>query len=623
MSFDVNPGFASPSRERIFQVLLISVALIYSVRLGYLQIIKGSEFLQRSETQAIKQKTKEPYRGCMYDRNGKMIIQNSGSFCVTITPNDFNPDMIPQLAMLTGLEESYIRSQYEQYKKQRFSEIKILRDATPQVVSAIEEYHDMLPGVDISVETKRVYDFKANAAHLFGYRAMTDDNDLKTQGDYYQPRDMIGKTGLERSYEQFLRGQKGSQFIAVNSAGQPIESFNKGKSDVPAVEGADLYLGFDTKLQEIAEREMKNDNGGIVVLDPRNGEVMALVSKPDYDLRLLTGSNFSEVYQELEKNEEKPLFNRAMQTQYPPGSTWKMLMALAALQEGVITENTHLVCTGGYSYGGRVFKCHGGHAHGSVNAQKAIHVSCNSFFYRLAQMIGIEAYHKYGKLFGFGELTGIDIAGEKRGLLADREYYARHGVTGKLIDGRLINLGIGQGEIGVTPLQMAVYCAALANKGTMYVPHITRYLHNKQTGRTERIARDSLKLPIDQKYFDIIQRGMYDVCNTPGGTATNVKVDGIKVCGKTGTAQNPHGKDHSWFICFAPAENPTIAMCVMVENAGFGAERAGPIARAIMDAYFHPEKVKEEESNQSPAKPDSNNTQHTATPTAVLIPRRD
>lgn len=592
MSYGVNPEFATTNRERIFRYIVLAVLVLYTLRLGYLQIIQGSEYLQKSETQAIKQVTKEPFRGCMYDRNGKMIVQNSTSFCVAITPNDFNPETIPYVAKITGLPEDEIRKLYEDNKKYRFQQAKILRNASPEIIATIEENHEILPGVDIVVETKRVYDYKGNAAHLFGYQSEVNDDDIKNSGFYYKQRDVTGKTGIEKYWDNYLRGNKGYNFVAVNAAGQAVESFNKGKSDVDALEGNDLYLGIDTKLQEIAEREMKSDHGGIVVMDPRTGEVMALVSKPDYDLRLFTGNNFSEVYTDLSKQEDNPLFNRAMQTQYPPGSTWKMLMALAAMQEGIIDEHSTISCPGGYNYGGRFFKCHG--VHGNVNAQRAIHVSCNTFFYKLGQQLGIDNYFKYGDMFNFGKTTKIDIAGEQSGLLASRSYFERHKITGNLINGRLVNLGIGQGEIGVTPLQMAAYCSALAMKGTYNQPHVVRSIYYRESKHLEKNAYYTVELPINKSYFDVIHRGMYDVCNTAGGTATNVKVDGIKVCGKTGTAQNPHGKDHSWFICFAPAENPTIAMCVMVENAGFGAERAAPIAREILNAYFHPEKVQSE-----------------------------
>lgn len=579
---------------RILRVTVLVVIGVFIARLVYLQVIRGAEYLQRSETQAIKQRAKIPSRGCMYDRNGTMIVRNDPAFSITMTPNDVDTATFPLLARLLQIPVARLHTFYRQVLPYRFQEVPILRDAPLAVIAAIEEHAAELPGIEIRTEVKRRYLLNAHASHLFGYRAMVDERDLATKGDYYTLNDYIGKTGLEASYEPFLRGRKGVQFVAVNAAGQPIERFNNGRSDVEAIEGADLYLGIDALLQEVAEQQMGNDHGAIVVLDPRNGEVLAFVSKPDYDLHPLETPLAGEYFAQLARDPAKPLFNRAMQTIYPPGSTWKMLMALAALHEGVLDEHTTMYCPGSFTYGGRSFKCHG--AHGNVDVRRAIQVSCNVFFYRLAQRVGIDNLFKYGTMFGFGQLTGIDIAGERAGLLPSRKWFERRGVSGSLLDGRMINLGIGQGELGVTPLQMAVYVSALANGGTLYQPHVVRAIYNKETGRLENVAYGSIKLPLNPYFVRIVQEGMYAVCNIPGGTATNVRVDGVAVCGKTGTAQNPHGKDHSWFICYAPAEKPTIAMCVMVENAGFGATRAAPIARAILDAYFHPERYRDSTS---------------------------
>lgn len=576
---------------RILRIAVVAVIGVFLVRLAYLQVIRGAEYLQRSETQAIKQRAKIPSRGCMYDRNGVMIVRNDPAFTITMVPSDVDTTTWPLLSRLLQIPIANLRELYRQALPYRFQEVPILRDAPLSAVAAIEEHAAELPGIDIRTDVKRRYLLRAHASHLFGYRAMVDERDLATKGDYYTLNDYIGKTGLEAAYEPFLRGRKGVQFVAVNAAGQPIERFNNGRSDVEAIEGADLYLGIDALLQEVAEQQMGNDHGAIVVLDPRNGEVRAFVSKPDYDLHPLETPQSGAYFAQLARDPSKPLFNRAMQTIYPPGSTWKMLVALAALHEGIIDERTTIHCPGSFSYGGRSFKCHG--AHGAVDVRRAIQVSCNVFFYRLGQRIGIDNLFKYGTMFGFGQLTGIDIAGERAGLLPSRKWFETRGVTGSLLDGRMINLGIGQGELGVTPLQMAVYVSALANGGTLYQPHVVRAIYNKETGRLEQVAYGNVKLPLNPQYVRIVQEGMYAVCNVPGGTATNVRVYGVAVCGKTGTAQNPHGKDHSWFICYAPADNPTIAMCVMVENAGFGATRAAPIARAILDAYFHPERYRD------------------------------
>jgi penicillin-binding protein 2 len=581
-------SFYSESRERIFRFLVLGVAILFTLRLGYLQIIRGSELMQRSEAQAIKQLTKEPYRGCIYDRNGKVMVQNSASYTLVLTPNDFDTSCVSLLANIAKMSRDTIMHLYRTNKVNRFAQVKILRDVDADIRAAIEESHELLPGVDLTIETKRTYEIKARASHLFGYRSEIGAEQIKRFGSYYKAGDLIGQSGLESSHEPFLRGVKGVQFVAVNAAGQPIENFNKGKSDVDAAEGVDLYTGIDPLLQLVAEKGLHSDHGGVVVMDPRNGEVLALASSPDYDLSQFTSGKLSKEFDGLQKSSDKPLFNRATQARYPPGSIWKMLMALAALQENMIDERTTIFCRGSYLYGGRSAACHG--AHGAISVQRALQVSCNVFFYELGRRMNIDVYSKYGAMFGFGQSTGIDLI-ENNGTLMDRAKFARRGVTGGLIEGRMVNLGIGQGEIEVTALQMASYCCALANKGKSYQPHIVRSYYYKDRSRMEKNAYDSISIPIEKKYFDIIHRGMYDVCNTPGGTATNVVVEGVKVCGKTGTAQNPHGKPHSWFICFAPAENPTIAMCVMVENAGFGATRAAPIARDILDAYFHPDKI--------------------------------
>ncbi len=575
----------------ILRIAIVAVLGVFIVRLMYLQVIRGAEYLQRSETQAIKQRARIPSRGCMYDRNGVMIVRNEPAFTITLTPSDVDTTTFPFLARLLHMPLEQLRTIYARALPYRFQEVPIVRDAPLSVVAAIEEHYAELPGIEIRTDVKRRYLLRAHASHLFGYRAMVDERDLATKGDYYTLNDYIGKTGIEASYEPFLRGRKGVQFVAVNAAGQPIERFNNGRSDIAAIEGADLYLSVDALLQEVAEEQMGNDHGAVVVLDPRTGEVLAFVSKPDYDLHPMETPASGEYFAQLARDPSKPLFNRAMQTQYPPGSTWKMLMALAALHEGIIDERTTIHCPGSFTYGGRSFKCHG--AHGTVDVRRAIQVSCNVFFYRLGQRLGIDNLYKYGTMFGFGQLTGIDIAGEKPGLLPSRAWFARRGVSGSLLDGRMVNLGIGQGELGVTPLQMAVYAATLANGGTLYQPHVVHAIYSKETGRMEKVAYGSVKLPLDPRHVRVVQEGMYAVCNVPGGTATNVRVDGVAVCGKTGTAQNPHGKDHSWFICYAPAEHPTIAMCVMVENAGFGATRAAPIARTILDAYFHPERYRD------------------------------
>ncbi|MCZ2133072.1 MAG: penicillin-binding protein 2 [Bacteroidetes bacterium] len=584
--------FGSRQRRTIFRTIVILLLAVYAVRLGYLQIIQGNVYRLKAETQAIKQITVEPFRGNMFDRNGLLLAHNAPSFSITLTPNEFDTASIPLLSEILGMDSDAIRREYERSLQiSRVKPNKIYRDTDFSIIAAIEENHEYLPGVDIVVESKRLFDFTGNMAHTIGYTREISEKQLAKEGDYYQPGDIIGYAGLEKTYEPFLRGTKGVQYVAVTASGQKVESFRQGVNDVASEEGFDLNLTIDKGLQEMAEKLMTDKRGAIVALDPNNGEVLAFVSKPDFDLREFSGRVQGNLYGKLLKDENKPLFNRATQSIYPPGSTWKMLMALAALQEGIITPSTIYNCSGGFTYGNRTWKCHHSHAHGAVNARKAIHVSCNSFFYNLGPKLGMERLTKYGRIFGFGERSHLDIPEDSPGILPSVERMNKwYGVRG-WTQGRLVNLAIGQGELGVTPAQMAVYCAALANKGTIYQPHLVRSVYNRSLKRTEIISYASRKTPVNTEYFDIVQGGMFDVVNVPGGTAAVARIEGVNVCGKTGTAQNSHGQDHAWFISFAPMQNPGIALCVMVENAGYGGAVAAPIAQKLIERYLFPAKA--------------------------------
>lgn len=581
-------SFASPERQRIFTWIVVGLCIVYVARLGYLQIVQGSLYRTRAEGQAIKQLKVEPFRGTLYDRDGRAIVRNAPGFSITITPYECTPESITQLASILDVPDSVIAAEVRtaaRYNRFAAAKLAVGRDVDVRTVSLIEERSRDLPGVDVIVDPKRLYDFEGNGAHLLGYTREVDQAQLQRLGNYYVPGDITGQTGLEKAYEAVIRGRKGYSFISVNKTGQRVESFNNGKSDIAPIEGNDLYLGIHTGMQELGERLLAGRRGGIVALDPNNGEIMTFVSKPDYDLRTMSGRGSRAYFNKLWNDPEKPLFNRASMPSYPPGSTWKMLVALGCLQEGLITEKTALYCAGAFTYGNRSMACHG--AHGATALAKAIQVSCNSYFAQCGMKLKAEGMHKYGKMFRFGMKTMADITEESRGLLPSRPYmdrrYGKRGWT----EYAFANWGIGQGEVTVTPLQMAMYTAALANGGTLYQPHAARAVYDKVLKRKENFSYASYKVPIDAKYFESIREAMYMVVNVPGGTASNGKVNGVEVCGKTGTAQNPHGQDHSWFVCFAPRERPVIAMCVMVENAGFGATVAVPIAQKLLDLYFN------------------------------------
>ncbi len=580
-----NPEFGSIGRKKIFIAVLFMIGLIFIGRLAFLQLLKGGAYRSESRIQAIKEDVIEPFRGNIYDRNGILMVHNEPSFTVTLTVNDFHRDRLPLLASILKTDTTEIIKKIKKHRNfSIFQGIKIARDIDFETVSLIQEYNELLPGIEVIVESKRLYNFDCNMSHLLGYAREVTQRQLKEKS-YLRLGDLIGQSGIEQSYDEFLRGQKGVNFVAISRNGEKIARYNSGLNDIPVRNGFDITLAIDKKLQEKAEELLQHRRGAVVAIDPNNGEVLCLVSKPDYDPRKFSGRVPAEIYYKLRDDPGKPLFNRAIQSIYPPGSTWKMLVALAGLQEGVITEHTTFYCPGAMKFGNRSYGCHG--AHGLINLRRAIQHSCNVYFYNVALKLGIEKLSYYGKLFGFGERTHIDIPHENPGIMPTIEWLTKRYKKRRWIPkGLIVNYGIGQGEISVTPLQMAVYTATLANSGTIYQPHVVKSVYNNILNRVMEIDYESRKVDVKSKYFTIVRKGMYDVVNTPGGTANNAKIPGVKVAGKTGTAQNPHGRDHSWFISFAPFDKPKIAIAVIVENAGFGSTVAAPIARKLIAEYL-------------------------------------
>ncbi|HVZ40069.1 MAG TPA: penicillin-binding protein 2 [Candidatus Kapabacteria bacterium] len=581
---EVDRSFGSTTRKRTFLGLLLLIFGAFTARLVQLQLIEGSEYRTRTEAQGIKQIVREPIRGAIYDRYGHPIVANIPSYTVLVTPNKLTAQSKALLARILATDTITINDKIKQYKTNDYSPIRIWRDVDRQGWARLNELHTDLVGVDIVEESKRAYTADIRASHILGYTKEISNTEIGELGDYYTPGDVVGKSGIEKAFEDHLRGEKGYEFVAVNNRGQRVNSFNDGKNDRTPSNGFDLYLGLDAGLQQYAEKLLKGYHGAVVALDPNNGEILAMASAPDYDPALFSGVTTKEAYEKVANDPGKPLLNRATQAVYPPGSTWKMLMAIAGLTEGYIKPSTTISCPGSFTLGGNTWKCHG--AHGLVNVRKAIHVSCNVFFYKLALQMGIENYTKYGQLFHFGRRLGVDVP-EGATLLPSQEYYDKVYGAGKWPKGVLVNLGIGQGEIKVNPMQLAAYCGALANGGTWYQPHLVRAIKNNQLGSIEKVKYDAEDLGISHDIMDVIHAGMFDVVNTPGGTAGGARMSDILIAGKTGTAQAGKGKrDHAWFICYAPFDKPKIAMCVLVENSGFGGTYSAPIARKLIRYYL-------------------------------------
>ncbi len=572
-------------QQRVLRILILGIVGILMFRLYQLQLFYNVELGKKSTENSLRSIVKEPIRGYVFDRNGSLLVDVGPSYTLMVTPAEFDRRNLTLLSSLLQMDPESIEERIERGRMHsRFSPTRVKRDIDFKTLSAIEEAIYLLPGVTYQVESKRYYPTRAYASHLLGYCKEITDVQLGRMGDYYRLGDLIGFSGLEASYETMLRGQKGYEFIAVNARGRILGPFEGGQNDLVPKEGFDLILGLDTGTQTVAESLMANYRGSLVALDPTNGAILALVSKPDFDPSIFSGVTPMEEWARLNSDTTKPMFNRASMTRYPPGSTFKMVLAAAALEEGIIDENYRIVCHGAYRFGNRTFKDL--HVHGSVNIVEAIQKSCNVFFYQLIHKVGLEKWAEYARRFGFGQSTGVDIGEETMGLVPSTDYFDRVYGKGKWTQGYLVSLAIGQGELGVSPLQMAVYDAALANGGSLHQPHAVQFIRNKLTNRVEEFQHLSRSVGLSPRVATVIREGLRRAVNEVGGTGGAARIPNIVVAGKTGTAENPHGDDHSWFVGFAPFDNPKIAVAVMVENAGYGGSKAAPIAGLVMEKYL-------------------------------------
>jgi len=580
-------------RTSIITFLTLTIFVTLGFRLYQIQIIETKKYQETSIKNAIKEKVIEPYRGIFYDRNWKVLVDNKPGFTLRIIPYYFDTSLIPVIENYFKLKPGYIKYVLKVNKNfSPFIPIRIQRGLTFEQISWLEENKEFLSGVDYSIDMERTYPAGIRGSHLFGYCKEISRKELEQKREFYIMGDFVGHSGLEKYYEEYLRGQKGKQFVYVDSRGREVGPVNDGKDDIKPISGYNAQLTIDADLQKLAEELLEGQSGAIVAIDPNNGEILSLVSKPDFDLSNFASLTPASVWRQLNSDKRVPLFNRATMSIYPPGSCFKPVNAIAALNDSVIDEKYAYPCGGGFSFGNHFYKCMG--THGGINVVHAIEKSCNTFFFNLILKNGFERWTKYGKLFGFGQKTGIDLHEEISGILPSVEYYNKIYGVNRWTKGYVVSLGVGQGELGVTPLQMAVYVATIANGGTWYRPHAVRKLFNPNANPVEiTIPVEGKKLPVRKEAIDLVREGMFLVVNG-AGTATHVRIPGILVAGKTGTAQNPHGKDHAWFIGFAPFDNPKIAIAVIVENAGFGGAVAAPIAKRLIEFYLK-DKLKNED----------------------------
>ena len=571
-------------KQRKYVYTAIVLILFFILYIGFFRIqVSGAEhYYEMSLDNSIRQLKEYPVRGTIRDINGRILVDNRPSFIVSVIPRQLSPETLQILAGIIADDPESIREKIK--GKYSFRPVIVKRDLDYPTVVMLEERRLDLPGVLLEVESKRFYADDVNSPHLFGYVGEVSQNEAESRLEL-EPGEMIGKSGIELKYDSNLRGTKGLRFVRVDAEGRDLGIFD-AERNINAVPGMDLYLTLDFNFQQFAESLMVDKRGAIIALDARNGGILTFVSKPDYDPRLLTGKISADVWNSLQSDTSKPLYNRIIQSRYPPGSTFKLVAVIAALQEKIITPAWKSYCPGYFRLGRKTIHCWNAKGHGEINLLQAIKGSCNVYFYKLGLEIGLETWAEYSKKMLFGESTGIDLPNESDGLVPTVAYFNRvYGPNG-WTKGNLANLAIGQGELLTTPLQMAQFAMILANNGVVHRPHIAAYMYDRRTSRKN-------EFPVHTDYVEGISEDVYDLVRTgmrmviDGGTGWRGSVPGVKVAGKTGTAQNPHGDDHAWFIAFAPYENPTIAIAVIIENGGGGGAVAAPIAEQCMEYYFY------------------------------------
>ncbi len=577
-------NFGSVFRKRLVFLIIIAFFAVIVMQQFSMQVIDQPSYSVKADENSIKPIYQTAPRGVLFDRNKNILVGNKPSFTLRITPADYDKKLTPYLEAILGVEKGYINRILKQNENYSIHiPRRIAKDVDFKVIAWYEENSAKLKGVDYVIETQRDYSFGINGSHMFGYTKEISSIQLQRRKEEYMMGDEIGFSGIEKTYEDILRGEKGIKYMLVDSHQKTIGRYKNGEEDKSAVKGYDLVLTIDKDAQKVAEEAFKDKRGALVAIEPSTGEVLAFVSAPEYNLVDFASVTSNEIWNKLNQDEEKPMFNRATMSIYSPGSTFKMVSAIAALEEGIIDTNFRVHCGGGFQFGDRFFKCL--HVHGTVDLKTAIEKSCNTYFYQLALKIGLDKWSSYAAKFGFGAKTGLDISEEASGILPDRKYYDRAFGLNRWPKGILVSLGIGQGELSVTPIQMAQYTALFANYGKSGKPHFLKGYIETHTGKYIEIKPQNYEINISRKSFEIIRDAMYRVVNG-AGTAGNIRLPDISIAGKTGTSQNPHGDDHAVFIGFAPYDNPKIAIAVIVENVGFGSVYAAPIARDVIKAYL-------------------------------------
>ncbi len=594
-------------KQRLIVVMycVIAAFVVLICRLFYLQVIEGEEFRRLSENNCIRLQSIDPTRGLIYDRNRVLLVDNRPAFDLSIILKDAKPvdDTIKKLSEYIKVPADELMSKIKKCKGiSIYKPFLLKRDIGRDALAAIEAHEYDLPCIEVSVRPRRNYINRQTAAHLIGYLSEINSDELKS-GKYSgcSSGDFIGKFGVEKAYGSYLRGKRGGRQIEVNATGQVVRTLRT----VDALPGHNIYLTIDLKLQQKAEELLKGMAGAAIAMDPATGEILALASSPSFDQNSFVDRMSHKQWKALVSNRFRPMENKAVQGEYPPASTYKIVTAIAGLEEGIIDKNTIFYCPGYYKFKGRGYRCWKKQGHGNVNVVTALAESCDVFFYQLGQKLGIDRLAWYAKACGLGSPTGIKLDNEASGLVPTAAWKKRRtGIAWQR--GETLSVAIGQGYNLVSPLQMAVLISAVANGGVRYKPFILKKIETPEAeilsnGGFDTKKKIAGKLPASRQTLEIVKKGLWEAVNVRKGTATIARIDGIDISGKTGTAQvvgrkqnetfdeqavASHLKPHAWFVAFAPSDEPKIAVAVIVEHGGHGSSTAAPIARELIRTYL-------------------------------------
>lgn len=568
-------------------VLIITGFLLILGQLWYLQVLEGDRLRTLSEKNRIRIRPAVAPRGILFDRNGLALVDNRPAFTLSLIPREMEnrEAVLARLSILLRIPLAELDELMERVPADSFTPVRLRRGLTLEDVAKVEEWRLELPGVSIEVEPQRAYPTPRFGAHLLGYVREVSEEQMR--GGRHRRGDFAGQSGLERLLDDYLRGQDGGEQVEVDALGRPLRVIRRQEPRP----GAHVITTVDRRIQEVAERAMGDHAGAVVVLDPRSGDLLTMTSSPAFELDQLAGPLEREAWLRLVKDPHHPLLNRAIQSQYAPGSVFKLVVAAAALQEGVITPFDRFRCAPSFQLGQWTFRNWEDKDRGDLDLYQALVRSCNTFFYQLGLKVGIEAIARYAREFGLGLATEIPLAGEKVGLIPTPAWKRRQS-GGRWHPGDTLNVSIGQGQVLVTPLQIARMMSAIANGGILWRPRLVQRVESLD-GRLLHAepSRVGGTLDLSPAVFTFLRRSLWGVVND-GGTGAAARLARVAVAGKTGTAQTirgshaAKGQDHAWFAAFAPADDPTVVVVVLVERGGRGGQTAAPIARKILEGIF-------------------------------------